>query len=59
MAARENLRAKGLIREAEQYVDALRLASLGLDMLCYKGGGVTACANGISERLTALKKELQ
>ena len=51
-----NLRAAGLIREAEQFADALRLASLGLDILGYKGGGVTACANEISRRLAELNK---
>ena len=58
-APEPNLRALGLIREAEQYADALRLASLGLHTLGYKGGAVTASANAISERLQALKVILQ
>ena len=54
-APHRNLRAAGLIREAEMFADGLRLISLGLDALGYGGGGVTACANEISKRLDALK----
>jgi hypothetical protein len=59
MAARANLRTLGLIREAEQFADGLRLISLGLDALGYKGGGVTASANEISKRLVEIGKTLR
>jgi hypothetical protein len=55
-----NLRALGLIHEAEQFADGLRLIALGMTMLEIKqGGGVTACANEISKRLAELKAFLR
>jgi hypothetical protein len=55
-----NLRALGLIHEAKQFADGLRLISLGLAALEIKhGGGITACAVEISKRLDALKNFLR
>ena len=46
----ENLRARGLIHEAEQFADGLRLIALGMTVLEIKqSGGVTACAVEISK----------
>jgi len=51
-----NLRALGLIHEAEQFADGLRLISLGLAAMEIKqGGGITACAGEISKRLDAVR----
>ncbi len=51
-----NLRALGLIDEAEKFADGLRLIALGFLVLEIKqGSGVTACANEISKRLDALR----
>lgn len=59
-ALRADLRAFGLIHEAEQFADGLRLIALGMTVLEIKqGGGVTACANEISKRLDTLKALLK
>jgi hypothetical protein len=57
----ENLRALGLIREAEMLADALRLIAYGMGALGYTQGpdGVTANANEITKRLEALKAILR
>jgi hypothetical protein len=56
----KNLRALGLIHEAEQFADGLRLIALGFAVMEMKqGGGVTACANEISKRLDALRTMLR
>jgi hypothetical protein len=54
-ALRANLRAAGLIDEAENFAAALRLIGLGLSTLGYDGGAVGANALEISKRLDALK----
>jgi hypothetical protein len=54
-ALRANLRAAGLIDEAENFAAALRLIALGLSALGYDGGAVAANASEISKRLDALK----
>jgi hypothetical protein len=53
-----NLRAAGLIHEAEMFAEALRLIAYGMGGLGYTNGpsGVTANANEISKRLAELKK---
>jgi hypothetical protein len=56
---RANLRAIGLIDEAENLAVALRLIALGLSTLGYEGGAITVNASEISKRLSALKKNLQ
>jgi hypothetical protein len=55
-----NLHALGLVHEAEQFADGLRLIALGMATLEIKeGGGVTACAVEISKRLDALRAILR
>jgi hypothetical protein len=55
------LRAAGLIHEAEMFAEALRLVAYGMGALGYTNGpsGVTANANEISKRLAALKSLLR
>jgi hypothetical protein len=57
-APRVNLRAIGLIDEAEHFADALRLIGLGLSTLGLEthGPAVGANASEISKRLDELKK---
>ena len=58
--APRNLRAAGLIHEAEMFADGLRLIALGMTVLQIKqGSGVTACAVEISKRLAALNALLR
>jgi hypothetical protein len=58
-ATRKNLRAIGLIDEAENFAAALRLIGLGLNTLGHNGGAVAANASEIAYRLEALKKLLR
>jgi hypothetical protein len=60
-APRVNLRAIGLIDEAENFADALRLMGLGLSELRHEhhGAAVGANASEISKRLDALRSLLQ
>jgi hypothetical protein len=60
-APHRNLRALGLIREAENFAAALRLISLGMiDMIPPEhGGAITTNAVEISKRLESLKALLQ
>jgi hypothetical protein len=55
-----NLRALGLIHEAEMFADGLRMIALGMDAMEFRhAGGVTACANEIAKRLEAIKALLR
>ena len=58
-ATRKNLRAIGLIDEAENFAAALRLIGLGLSTLGYEGGALAANASEISKRLDGLKSLLR
>jgi hypothetical protein len=60
-APRTNLRAIGLIDEAENFADALRLIGLGLSTLGLEAHGpaVGANASEITKRLEALKTALR
>lgn len=60
-APHRNLRAAGLIREAENFAAALRLISLGLINMIppEHGGAITVNAVEISKRLDALKALLR
>lgn len=55
-----DLRAIGLIDEAERFASALQMIALGMDALGIKqGDGVTANAVEISKRLASLKAMLR
>jgi hypothetical protein len=60
-APRMNLRAIGLIDEAENFATALRLIGLGVSTLGRDndGGAIAANASEISKRLGALKSLLR
>jgi hypothetical protein len=57
---RPNLRAAGLLDEAENFAAALRLIGLGVSTLGHEhGGAIAANASEISKRLDAIKSLLR